>query len=155
LLEGSKDGELVVTVDLESQTVSKSGGERKGGDAAKSEDGTEYGFSYDSFRKHCLLNGLDDIDYILTYSDTIQDFRQGFERPWMRDVNNKTGQTTFRLRLAEDVKRPAGLAPVSEAFERNYAERRFERKEAGEQAGQPEATSRQTAGEGTTKGAAQ
>lgn len=127
LLEKSQNGELVVTVDLESQTVTtESGSGSSKSAAARPESGTEYAFTYDSFRKHCLLNGLDDIDYILTYSDTIQDFRQGFERPWMRDVNNKTGETTFRLKLAEDVKRPAGLAPVSEAFERSYAERRSE-----------------------------
>lgn len=169
LLEGSKNGELAVTVDLDSQTVTA---ENATGAASV------YEFAYDPFRKHCLLNGLDDIDYILTYNDTIQDFRQGFERPWMRDVNRTTGENTFRLKLA-DVKRPAGLAPVSEVFERNYAERRFQGQEGGvgqegqkERAGQKDGSGEKVAavgpqvtvvqeaqeqavvGEGNTKGAA-
>jgi len=32
-------------------------------------------FEYDAFRKHCLLNGMDDIDYILSYKEDIDNFR--------------------------------------------------------------------------------
>ena len=35
-------------------------------------DGTEYGFEVDEFRKHCLLNGLDDIGLTLQQSDAIR-----------------------------------------------------------------------------------
>lgn len=39
-------------------------------------DGSAYQFDYDPFRKHCLLQGLDDIDYIRSRSTEIAEFRQ-------------------------------------------------------------------------------
>lgn len=51
-----------VTVDLESQKVTLP-------------DGTQLGFQYDPFLKHCLLNALDDIDYINGYKSEIDSFR--------------------------------------------------------------------------------
>ena len=39
----------------------------------------EHSFEYDSFRKHCLLEGLDDIDYIQSVSDEIDVFRKAQE----------------------------------------------------------------------------
>lgn len=38
------------------------------------EDGKEVSFEYDSFRKHCLLNGLDDLDYIFSKKDEVDRF---------------------------------------------------------------------------------
>lgn len=34
-----------------------------------------YNFAYDPFRKHCLLNGLDDLDYLLNLKKEIAEFR--------------------------------------------------------------------------------
>ena len=41
-----------LTVNLAEQTVIE-------------QDGTQHAFDYDPFRKHCLLEGLDDLDYLL------------------------------------------------------------------------------------------
>jgi 3-isopropylmalate/(R)-2-methylmalate dehydratase small subunit len=45
-------------------------------------DGRCLGFDYDPFRKHCLLNGLDDIDYINSRKAEISAFRQAQMRSW-------------------------------------------------------------------------
>jgi 3-isopropylmalate/(R)-2-methylmalate dehydratase small subunit len=50
-----------VSVDLSSQQV-------------ELPDGTRAKFQFDPFRKHCLLNGLDDIDYILSHEAKLNDF---------------------------------------------------------------------------------
>ncbi len=50
-----------LTIDLESQTV-------------KDEHGFEAKFELDGFRKHCLLNGLDDIAMTLKHLDKIEAF---------------------------------------------------------------------------------
>jgi 3-isopropylmalate/(R)-2-methylmalate dehydratase small subunit len=55
-------GDRTVTVDLERQSVTV-------------ESGASYTFDYDPFRKHCLLKGLDDIDYILSHRNEIAAFR--------------------------------------------------------------------------------
>lgn len=39
-------------------------------------DGSVQEFSYDPFRRHCLLNGLDDLDYILSHKDKIDAFHE-------------------------------------------------------------------------------
>jgi 3-isopropylmalate/(R)-2-methylmalate dehydratase small subunit len=51
-------------------------------------DGTRYGFAVDAFRKHCLLNGLDDIGLTLQEADAIRAFeaRQRAESPWLQGV---------------------------------------------------------------------
>lgn len=61
-----------LTVDLEQQKVI-------------SPSGKEYGFEVDDFRKHCLLNGLDDIGLTLQESDKITAFEEKAknERPWV------------------------------------------------------------------------
>ena len=60
------------TVDLERQVVVAA-------------DGREFPFEIDGFRKHCLLNGLDDIGLTMQKSDKIGGFEQKVsgERPWM------------------------------------------------------------------------
>lgn len=42
-------------------------------------------FDIDPFKKHCLLNGLDDIGLTLQYTDDIQAYEQGRKRqaPWL------------------------------------------------------------------------
>ncbi|MCO6450841.1 MAG: 3-isopropylmalate dehydratase small subunit [Caldilineales bacterium] len=50
-----------ITVDLESQTVSLP-------------DGQQAGFSIDAYRKQCLLNGLDDLGYLLAQDEAISTF---------------------------------------------------------------------------------
>lgn len=62
LLE-ARSGTYEVEVDLENSVV-------------RTPDGGEHKFDYDPFRKHCLLNGLDDIDYILSFKDEITAFKK-------------------------------------------------------------------------------
>lgn len=61
-----------LTVDLENQKVI-------------SPNGKEYSFEVDAFRKHCLLNGLDDIGLTLQHSDDIKAFEEKAkaDRPWV------------------------------------------------------------------------
>ena len=51
-------------------------------------DGSRTGFAVDGFRKHCLLNGLDDIDLTLEHSAAIRDFeaRSRQQSPWLFDA---------------------------------------------------------------------
>ncbi|MES2366692.1 MAG: 3-isopropylmalate dehydratase small subunit [Pseudomonadota bacterium] len=61
-----------LSVDLERQTVTTPGGE-------------SFGFDVDAHRKHCLLNGLDDIGLTLQQADKIQAYeeRRKLEAPWL------------------------------------------------------------------------
>jgi 3-isopropylmalate/(R)-2-methylmalate dehydratase small subunit len=61
-----------MTVDLETQTITTS-------------DGTVITFEVDPFRKHCLLNGLDDIGLTFEKLPEIESFetRAAQERPWV------------------------------------------------------------------------
>ncbi|MBA3858544.1 MAG: 3-isopropylmalate dehydratase small subunit [Cyanobacteria bacterium PR.3.49] len=67
ILQSAKNADYEVTVDLESQTVTLP-------------DGSSHKFEYDQFRKHCMLNGLDDIEYIRSHASEIQEFRNRQER---------------------------------------------------------------------------
>ncbi|TSJ60614.1 3-isopropylmalate dehydratase small subunit [Starkeya sp. 3C] len=60
-----------LTVDLESQTIT-------------GPDGGSISFEIDPFRKHCLLNGLDDIGLTQEKADAIKSFESKLaeERPW-------------------------------------------------------------------------
>jgi 3-isopropylmalate/(R)-2-methylmalate dehydratase small subunit len=71
ILNDSAKGNYEISIDLEKQTVTLP-------------DGSQHTFPFDPFRKHCLLNGLDDIEYILSHSDDINRFRaaQQAERPF-------------------------------------------------------------------------
>ena len=48
-------------------------------------DGVQYSFEVDAFRKHCLLNGLDDIGLTLQDSDAIKTFESTYQQrsPWL------------------------------------------------------------------------
>ncbi|PLY04437.1 MAG: 3-isopropylmalate dehydratase small subunit [Desulfuromonas sp.] len=61
-----------LTVDLEQQTISAA-------------DGTSYTFDVDPFRKHCLLNGLDDIGLTLEKVEQIKAYEElkKKETPWL------------------------------------------------------------------------
>lgn len=61
-----------LTVDLEAQVV-------------RTPDGKEYGFEIDAFRKHCLLNGLDDIGLTLQDADAIRAYEEKRKTvaPWL------------------------------------------------------------------------
>ncbi len=73
LMEDAKKGANArMTVDLENQTVVTS-------------DGQTFGFEVDAFRKHCLLNGLDDIGLTLEKVSAIDRFEKSAAqvRPWV------------------------------------------------------------------------
>ena len=61
-----------LTVDLAAQTVTRP-------------DGVQYRFEIDAFRKHCLLNGLDDIGLTLQDADAINAFESKHRQaqPWL------------------------------------------------------------------------
>lgn len=67
ILAEARAADLELTVDLSSQTVTLKGDR-------------QIKFQYEPFRKHCMLNGLDDIDYIRSYEKEINEFRQAQER---------------------------------------------------------------------------
>ena len=48
-------------------------------------DGVSYDFEVDAFRKHCLLNGLDDIGLTLQDADEIRAFEEDYKQkyPWL------------------------------------------------------------------------
>ena len=74
LMEDAERGaNATLTVDLESQTIT-------------GPDGGEIGFEVDAFKKHCLLNGLDDIGLTLeSAASSIDSFEaeMGTKRPWV------------------------------------------------------------------------
>jgi len=63
LLEASQSGKEEAQISLQEQKFSSAAGEN-------------VDFHYDSFRKHCLLNGLDDLDYILSQQDSVKSFAE-------------------------------------------------------------------------------
>lgn len=70
--DAARGANATVTVDLENQTIS-------------GPDGGTIGFEVDPFRKHCLINGLDDIGLTLEKAAAIDAFeaRAAAERPWV------------------------------------------------------------------------
>jgi len=66
---------ISLTIDLENQKV-------------VSPAGKEYSFEVDGFRKHCLLNGLDDIGLTLEHADDIRAYeaKRRAEAPWLFDA---------------------------------------------------------------------
>lgn len=70
--DAEKGSNARMIVDLEAQTVTTS-------------DGESFPFEVDSFKKHCLLEGLDDIGLTMEKADAIAEFetRAAAERPWV------------------------------------------------------------------------
>jgi 3-isopropylmalate/(R)-2-methylmalate dehydratase small subunit len=71
--DAERGANAVVTVDLESQVIT-------------GPDGGSIGFEVDSFHKHCLLNGLDDIGLTLEKAEAIDAFeaKQSATAPWLQ-----------------------------------------------------------------------
>jgi 3-isopropylmalate/(R)-2-methylmalate dehydratase small subunit len=70
--DAQKGANAVLTIDLEQQTVSRP-------------DGSLVHFDIDPFRKHCLLNGLDDIGLTEQKTDAIAGYESTarHSRPWL------------------------------------------------------------------------
>ena len=70
--DADRGANAVISVDLENQTIT-------------GPDGGTVSFEIDPFRKHCLLNGLDDIGLTLEKAASIDAFeaKAGTERPWV------------------------------------------------------------------------
>jgi 3-isopropylmalate/(R)-2-methylmalate dehydratase small subunit len=70
--DAERGANATLTVDLESQTI-------------KGPDGGTVRFEIDPFRKHCLLNGLDDIGLTLQKAAKVDSFeaRQKAAQPWL------------------------------------------------------------------------
>ncbi|MEL7466503.1 MAG: 3-isopropylmalate dehydratase small subunit, partial [Pseudomonadota bacterium] len=72
MADAERGANATLTVDLESQTI-------------KGPDGGEIAFDLDPFRKHCLLNGLDDIGLTMEKAPSIDAFEAGraSSQPWI------------------------------------------------------------------------
>ena len=72
MADAEKGANAIVTIDLESREIIRP-------------DGEVAAFEVDTFRRHCLLNGLDDISLTLAKDDQITAFegRRKTERPWL------------------------------------------------------------------------
>ena len=70
--DAERGANATVTVDLEAQEI-------------RGPDGGVISFDVDPFRKHCLLNGLDDIGLTLQHAEAIDSYEAGAgaERPWL------------------------------------------------------------------------
>ncbi len=70
--DAEKGANARIEIDLEAQTVTSS-------------DGEVFTFNVDPFKKHCLLNGLDDIGLTLEKAASIKSFegKLASERPWV------------------------------------------------------------------------
>ena len=73
LMDDAENGaNAVLDVDLEAQEIIRPSGEK-------------VTFEIDEFRKHCLINGLDDIGLTMEKEENIDDFekRRAAEQPWV------------------------------------------------------------------------
>ena len=72
MADAQKGANARISVDLENQTVTSS-------------DGQSFGFEVDAFKKHCLMNGLDDIGLSLEKVAAIDSFESRAKtlRPWV------------------------------------------------------------------------
>ena len=70
--DAGRGANAVVTVDLESQVIT-------------GPDGGKIEFTVDAFKKHCLMNGLDDIGLTMQKSDAIDAFEKQYRAatPWV------------------------------------------------------------------------
>ena len=69
--DANRGANAVLSIDLESQTI-------------KGPDGGTIKFEIDPFKKHCLLNGLDDIGLTMEKVESIDEYESKLsERPWV------------------------------------------------------------------------
>ena len=69
--DAERGANATLTIDLEKQEI-------------RGPDGGKVTFAIDAYRKHCLLNGLDDIGLTMVKADKIADYEQRLKtsRPW-------------------------------------------------------------------------
>ncbi len=74
--DAERGANATISIDLEAQEI-------------KGPDGGNIHFDIDPFRKHCLLNGLDDIGLTLQKEDAISAFedRQKAAQPWLQGAS--------------------------------------------------------------------
>ena len=74
--DANRGANAIITVDLENQTIT-------------GPDGGEITFDIDPHRKHCLLNGLDDIGQSLEKADSIaaHEAKRDAATPWLNAAN--------------------------------------------------------------------
>jgi 3-isopropylmalate/(R)-2-methylmalate dehydratase small subunit len=73
LMKDAENGaNATFTIDLETQTITRP-------------DGGTIAFEIDAFRKHCLMNGLDDIGLTMQKADDIEGYetRRKLDQPWL------------------------------------------------------------------------
>jgi 3-isopropylmalate/(R)-2-methylmalate dehydratase small subunit len=75
LLEEIATGAVVLLVDLERQLVISS-------------DGREWSFPYDPFLKHCMLNGLDDMEYLRSRLPQIEEMKLKQRVNWFFSIGS-------------------------------------------------------------------
>lgn len=70
--DAGRGANATLSVDLETQEI-------------KGPDGGVISFEMDAFRKHCLLNGLDDIGLTMQKTEKVDDFenKQQLSQPWL------------------------------------------------------------------------
>jgi 3-isopropylmalate/(R)-2-methylmalate dehydratase small subunit len=70
--DAERGANAIVTIDLENQTIT-------------GPDGGEIGFELDPFKKHCLINGLDEIGLTFEREQAITDFEARYRTatPWL------------------------------------------------------------------------
>ncbi len=70
--DADRGSNATLTIDLEAQVI-------------RGPDGGTLAFDIDPFRKHCMLNGLDDIGLTLEKSGDVEAYENkiGMERPWL------------------------------------------------------------------------
>lgn len=87
---------LEITVDLENQVVVRPNGK------------PPIPFSVDPFRRHCLINGFDDIGLTLVHRDEIEKFEEKRTAvwPWLDGVGYaKKGQKVIAVPVRKGVKK--------------------------------------------------
>lgn len=60
LLVRAATEDIILEVDLETQVIRR--------------EETSIPFSYDSFRRYCIMNGLDDLEYVLSHKSEIEEY---------------------------------------------------------------------------------
>jgi 3-isopropylmalate/(R)-2-methylmalate dehydratase small subunit len=70
LIEIATKNQLTMTVDLKALTLITESTDPSTSTAT-------FSFTYDEFRRHCLLNGLDDLDYLLSHIEDIRTYFSG------------------------------------------------------------------------------
>ena len=81
ILASDAEAGLELEIDLEKQQIRR-------------QNGSSIAFLIDSFRRHCLLNGLDDIELTLRKRDAIEAFEQRRNEiwPWLNGFGYKSGK---------------------------------------------------------------